>query len=229
MAWGRPLGLLKAWLRSWTHKCWESNPACGVRTTWTQDISPVHWQLRPFPSCRCHVAALLTLKANWFDTLTVKQWEIMINNDVLWFFCDQWGNDLWAASTLLLLWLFDWPPPSLPNHISYISKPNNALILLFLLNIMIIIIFLGNPKQPFSRKTFPKILLKPWIIVSCIYSIVLLAYASVTYMMMMIIITVLSLLLLLLLFLLLYITITVIIIIVIIIIIIIIAEFSSGC
>ena len=24
------------------------------------------------------------------------------------------------------------PPPSLPNHISYISKPNNALILLFL-------------------------------------------------------------------------------------------------
>ena len=28
------------------------------------------------------VAALLTLKANWFDTLTVKQWEIMINNDV---------------------------------------------------------------------------------------------------------------------------------------------------
>ena len=150
----------------------------------------------------------------------------MINNDVLRFFCDQWGNDLWAASTLLLLWLFDWPPSSLPNHISYISKPNNALILLFLLNIMIIIIFLGNPKQPFSRKTFPKILLKPWIIVSCIYSIVVLAYASVTYMMMMMIITVLSLLLLLLL---LYITITVIIIIVIIIIIIIIAEFSSGC
>ena len=152
----------------------------------------------------------------------------MINNDVLRFFCDQWGNDLWAASTLLLLWLFDWPPSSLPNHISYISKPNNALILLFLLNIMIIIIFLGNPKQPFSRKTFPKILLKPWIIVSCIYSIVVLAYASVTYMMMMMIITVLSLLLLLLL-LLLYITITVIIIIVIIIIIIIIAEFSPGC
>ena len=27
-------------------------------------------------------AALLTLKANWFDTLTVKQWEIMINKDV---------------------------------------------------------------------------------------------------------------------------------------------------
>ena len=32
-----------------------------------------------------YVAALLTLKANWFDTLTVKQWEIMINNDVLLF------------------------------------------------------------------------------------------------------------------------------------------------
>ena len=32
-----------------------------------------------------HVAALLTLKANWFDTLTVKQWEIMIINDVLLF------------------------------------------------------------------------------------------------------------------------------------------------
>ena len=26
---------------------------------------------------------LLTLKANWFDTLTVKQWEIMINNVLL--------------------------------------------------------------------------------------------------------------------------------------------------
>ena len=26
------------------------------------------------------VAALLTLKANWFDTLTVKQLEVMINN-----------------------------------------------------------------------------------------------------------------------------------------------------
>ena len=29
-----------------------------------------------------HVAALLTLKANWLDTLTVKQWGIMMNNDV---------------------------------------------------------------------------------------------------------------------------------------------------
>ena len=25
------------------------------------------------------------VKDNWFDTLTVKQWEIMINNDVLLF------------------------------------------------------------------------------------------------------------------------------------------------
>ena len=32
-----------------------------------------------------HVAALLTLKANSRDTLTVKQWEIMISNDVLLF------------------------------------------------------------------------------------------------------------------------------------------------
>ena len=32
-----------------------------------------------------HVAALLTLKANWLDTLTFKQWGIMINNDVLLF------------------------------------------------------------------------------------------------------------------------------------------------
>ena len=29
-----------------------------------------------------HAAALLTLKIHWFDTLTMKQWEIMINNDV---------------------------------------------------------------------------------------------------------------------------------------------------
>ena len=37
------------------------------------------------PDCQlfCHVAALLTLKANWFDTLTVKQLEIIINHDVL--------------------------------------------------------------------------------------------------------------------------------------------------
>ena len=35
------------------------------------------------PGTCSHVAALLTLKANWFDTRTVKQWEIMINNDVL--------------------------------------------------------------------------------------------------------------------------------------------------
>ena len=32
-----------------------------------------------------HVAALSTLKANWFDTPTVKQCEIRINNDVLLF------------------------------------------------------------------------------------------------------------------------------------------------
>ena len=32
-----------------------------------------------------HVADLLTLKANWSDTLTVKQWEIMINNVVVLF------------------------------------------------------------------------------------------------------------------------------------------------
>ena len=31
------------------------------------------------------IAALLTLKANWFDTLTVKQWEITINSVVLLF------------------------------------------------------------------------------------------------------------------------------------------------
>ena len=159
--------------------------------------------------------------------------EAMRNNDKQWcvtVFLRPMRKRLMSSfyvTAPVALWLT--PPPSLPNHISYISKPNNALILLFLLNIMIIIIFLGNPKQPFSRKTFPKILLKPWIIVSCIYSIVVLAYASVTYMMMMIIITVLSSSLLLLLLLLLYITITVIIIIVIIIIIIIIAEFSSGC
>ena len=32
-----------------------------------------------------HVVTLLTLKAYWFGTLTVKQLEIMINNDVLLF------------------------------------------------------------------------------------------------------------------------------------------------
>ena len=32
-----------------------------------------------------HVVTLLTLKANWFGTLTVKQLEIVINNDVLLF------------------------------------------------------------------------------------------------------------------------------------------------
>ena len=48
-----------------------------------------------------HVAALLTLKANLFDSLTVKQWKVMINNDVVLFFCDQWVNTLRAAPTLL--------------------------------------------------------------------------------------------------------------------------------
>ena len=31
------------------------------------------------------MAALPTLKANWFNTPTVKQWEIMLNNDELLF------------------------------------------------------------------------------------------------------------------------------------------------
>ena len=47
------------------------------------------------------VEAHKTLKANWLDTLTVKQWEIMINNDVLLFSGDQRGNTLRAARTLL--------------------------------------------------------------------------------------------------------------------------------
>ena len=38
-----------------------------------------------FSSCTYHVAALLTLKANCFDTLTVKQWGIMVNNVVILF------------------------------------------------------------------------------------------------------------------------------------------------
>ena len=46
-----------------------------------------------------HVAALLTLKANWLDPLMVQQWKVMMNNDVVLFFCDQWGNTLWAAAT----------------------------------------------------------------------------------------------------------------------------------
>ena len=33
----------------------------------------------------CHVAALITLTANWFYTLAVKQREIKINDDVLLF------------------------------------------------------------------------------------------------------------------------------------------------
>ena len=38
-----------------------------------------------FAHRECSIAALLTLKANWFDTLTLKQWEITINSDVLLF------------------------------------------------------------------------------------------------------------------------------------------------
>ena len=34
----------------------------------------------------------LGLKVNWFDTLTVKQWEIMINNDVLLFLRPMWKH-----------------------------------------------------------------------------------------------------------------------------------------
>ena len=45
-------------------------------------------------------AALLTLKANWFDTLTVKQREIMINNDVSLFSATS-EETLRAAPTIL--------------------------------------------------------------------------------------------------------------------------------
>ena len=34
---------------------------------------------------QCHVEALITLTANWFDTLALKQREIKINDDVLLF------------------------------------------------------------------------------------------------------------------------------------------------
>ena len=33
----------------------------------------------------CHVEALITLTANWLDTLSVKQREIIINNDAFLF------------------------------------------------------------------------------------------------------------------------------------------------
>ena len=39
----------------------------------------------PLFKVKGHLAALLTLKANWLDTLTVKQWKVMINNDVFIF------------------------------------------------------------------------------------------------------------------------------------------------
>ena len=46
-----------------------------------------------------HVAALLTVKANWLDTLTVKQSKVMINNDVVFF--------LWPMRKHLHWWLMD--------------------------------------------------------------------------------------------------------------------------
>ena len=84
----------------------------------------------------------------------------------------------------------------------------------------------NNYNIPAQSKTFLKILLIPWIIVSCIYSTVVLVLPGQCnlYDDRMIIITMLSLLLLLLL--LLYITFTIIIIVIVIIIK---AEFSSGC
>ena len=43
------------------------------------------------------------LQVNWLDTLTVKQWEIMINKWMMCYcFCDQWGNTLQAALSLLI-------------------------------------------------------------------------------------------------------------------------------
>ena len=59
--------------------------------------------LRTLNRPRFLLAALLTLKANWFDTLTVKQWEVMINNDVLLFSATNEENTLRAAPTLLFL------------------------------------------------------------------------------------------------------------------------------
>ena len=49
-----------------------------------------------------HVADLLTLKANWSDTLTVKQWEMMINNDVLLFSAT---NEDTPYEQLLFYWI----------------------------------------------------------------------------------------------------------------------------
>ena len=40
-----------------------------------------------------------TLKANWFDTISLKQWEVIMNND--FFFCDQLGNTSRAAPTYI--------------------------------------------------------------------------------------------------------------------------------
>ena len=49
----------------------------------------------------CHVAALITLTANWFDTLAVKQQEIIINNDVLLFSVTNEETPYWQ---LLYYW-----------------------------------------------------------------------------------------------------------------------------
>ena len=46
----------------------------------------------------------LGLKVNWFDTLTVKQWEIMINNDVLLFLRRMWKH-LTSSSTHCIVFL----------------------------------------------------------------------------------------------------------------------------
>ena len=57
------------------------------------DIVLIHWSKR-------HIAALLTLKTNWLDTLTMKHWKVMINNDVFFFSCNQWGNTFfWIKMT----------------------------------------------------------------------------------------------------------------------------------
>ena len=64
---------------------------------WNKCIKVIRWTLNLFvtlnkiPQSLSHnggkfcgsLADLLTLKANWLDTLTVKQWEVMINNVLL--------------------------------------------------------------------------------------------------------------------------------------------------
>ena len=58
-----------------------------------------------------HVADLLTLKANWSDTLTVKQWEMMINNDVLMFSAT---NEDTPYEQLLYYWILLLPYSQTP-------------------------------------------------------------------------------------------------------------------